>query len=104
MSTQAIHVLYIPVGEEPQLKKVENTLNYFQKLIGGCIEVTSLGDKLLLICDEEGKMKGLEPNILIPQDVIVGNVMIVKDTRTGDFGSIKEKEIDKILTKFKLVR
>ena len=40
---------------------IDNTLEAMQKLVGGYIEAVSKGD-YAIICNEEGRIKGLKPN------------------------------------------
>ena len=61
---------------------ISPTLHNLQKTVGGNIEaVTILGDKgLVMICNEEGKLLGLEKNFIMGtppfHDVIVGTVIL----------------------------
>ncbi len=61
-----------------KLVKVENTLEALQKAVGGYIECVTLRDGGVLICDEEGLLKG---NVLFNQKVeghmIFGPFLIV---------------------------
>lgn len=57
---------------------VSNSLENLQKTVGGYIETYPLGDKLIAIVNEEGKIKGLEPCLRIHDwDVLVGTIIIV---------------------------
>ena len=62
--------------------KMVPTLESLQKTVGGYIEHVNLGDGLVMICNEEGKLKGIEPNFVITSglgyliDEIVGPVII----------------------------
>lgn len=58
----------------------DRQLEWLQKQVGGYIEtvpVEPLDAKLLLICNEEGKLMGLEPNVCIAGDIIMGTIVIV---------------------------
>ncbi len=62
-------------GKTPEIMEVENTLEGLQELIGGYIEVvTKIPGQLVMLVDEEGKMKGLPVNFMDHQidDFIVG--------------------------------
>lgn len=62
--------------------KIVPSLENLQSVVGGYIEHVNLGDGLALICNEEGKLKGMEPNFVITSglgyliDEIVGPVII----------------------------
>lgn len=55
---------------------ISASLGNLQKTVGGYIEAVPLTDKIVMICNEEGKLKGLEPNFHLPFDTIVGTVII----------------------------
>lgn len=60
---------------------MSNTLKAFQTAVGGPIEVIRVTDEALCIVNEEGKLRGLEPNFFMGRypfgDLIVGTVVIV---------------------------
>ena len=91
-----IKVLYKRVGREPEVVEIENTLQAMQSLVGGFIEVIPY-DYYELVCNEEGKIMGLYPNVGFDYDVINGNFFIANDDyETGDFASLTDKNIEKI--------
>ena len=91
-----IKVLYKRVGREPEVIEIENTLQAMQSLVGGFIEVIPY-DYYELVCNEEGKIMGLYPNVGFDYDVINGNFFIANDDyETGDFASLTDKNIEKI--------
>ena len=54
---------------------IENNLETMQKIVEGYIEVTGI-DNLVIICNEEGKLRGLDHNILLEHDQLVGTIII----------------------------
>ena len=94
--SKKIKVLYKRVGREPEVVEIENTLQAMQSLVGGFIEVIPY-DYYELVCNEEGKIMGLYPNVGFDYDVINGNFFIANDDyETGDFASLTDKNIEKI--------
>lgn len=66
---------------------VSDSLENLQKIVGGYIECVYLSEDLVIICDEEGKLKGREPNVPLKGDVLVGTIIVVGND--GDsFGDI----------------
>lgn len=57
------------------------TLKNLQNTVGGMIEVVPLTDNAVIICNEEGKINGLQPNFLMGfpplQDCVVGDVIVI---------------------------
>ena len=64
--------------DEPfgHMTNISNTLANLQNTVGGYIETITIRDGLVIVCNEEGKLKGLAPNFRIPGDEIVGTVII----------------------------
>lgn len=87
------------VGKSPEVKEIENELAEFQRLVGGYIEVVHLGD-ILLICNEEGKLKELPKNFRIGNDVIAGTAVFVGFNNDGDFTSLDDFQLEYIMSKF----
>lgn len=83
--------------------EIENTLEAEQKFVGGLIECTALTEDIDLVCNEEGRVIGLEPRVAIqePKTVIAGDCFICRHDRQGNFKSIKESDIDLIKSKVK---
>lgn len=58
-----LEVIYIQAGEPPKSVRIENELEPMQELVGGHIEeYMPFEDDIAIICNEEGKILGLEPN------------------------------------------
>ncbi len=67
-------------GKAPEIVEVDNSLKGLQELIGGYIEVvTKIPGQLVMLVDEEGKMKSLPVNFMDSQldDFIVGRAVFL---------------------------
>lgn len=88
-----IRILYKEVGKEPQIMFIENTLEEKQKLVGGLIEVVPY-ENVLIICNEEGKILNMPPNLVFEYDYIAGNCFVIGDDyKNADFKSLTDEEI-----------
>lgn len=77
-------------GKEPRIEPLfDNTLKAFQTAVDGYIETVSILEDLVIICNEEGRLKGLEPNVTILSVDFVGTVIAVGGLRNGEFRSLK---------------
>ena len=66
---QKINVLIVEPGKEPRPATVEDTLEAFQQIVGGPIEAGCyLPQRVMLVCNSEGKHMGLMPNRENPTD------------------------------------
>ena len=64
---QTIDVLVVEPGKEPRLTTVVDDMEHLQEIVGGPIEVgCSLPQRVMLICNGEGKNTGLPPNRVNP--------------------------------------
>lgn len=89
-----LRILLKKVGEKPVDTFVEDTLEAKQKLVGGLIEVVPLDD-VLLVCNEEGKILNMQPNLLFDYDYIAGDCFVIGDDyETGKFKSLTDEEIE----------
>lgn len=77
-------VVICNVDTEPKIGRIDDNLYAMQSIVHGYIEEFPLTDNLSLICNEEGKINGMKPNLAImkdgkPVDVIAGDCFIVAD-------------------------
>lgn len=97
-----LKIVYKAVGKDPIQMEIEDTLEAKQKLVGGLIEVLNYKDNLLLICNEEGKISNLKPNLSFDYDYIVGNCFVVGDDyENAGFKSLTDDEIKTVLKDLK---
>lgn len=63
-----IRILALPVDREPYITNIENSLRNMQNFIGGYIETVTVlkNPQVILVCDEEGLLKGRAVNPSIP--------------------------------------
>lgn len=90
--------LFCPAWGVPGFGVVENDLESMQKLVGGYIEVVTISrdPKLILICDEEGLLKGKAINSSVPDlrefryapQMIAGDCFICGASEDGEFASL----------------
>ena len=91
-----LKILYKEVGKIPEVKEIEDTLEAKQKLVNGLIEVVPYIDDMLLICNEEGKILKMHPNLDFTYDYIAGNCFVIGDDfENSGFRSLTEEEIKK---------
>ena len=83
---EKIHVMVKEPGNDAkwERREVENCLRTFQGLVGGYIETVTVSHDLVLIVNEEGKLQGLEPNVLFRNEWLVGTVVAVGLDKKGE--------------------
>ena len=65
-----IKVLYKPVGKPFEVREIPNTLEACQELVGGYIEPVTVCSDLVLVCNEEGRIRGMAPNPYLGYDFV----------------------------------
>lgn len=88
------------VGKSPRVEEIENELATMQKLVGGYIEVVSMGGGVALVVNEEGKLIDLPVNFGLGRDTINGTAVFVAYGSDGDFKDLEDYQIDTIMSSF----
>ena len=75
----------------------ENTLSDLQKAVSigsdyvGLIEIINLSYKVCILCNEEAKLIGLEPNRRFYGDILCGTFYVTGQTKDGDLTSLPKE-------------
>lgn len=72
-----ITVLVKHPGHTPHMVTILNELEPLQSLVGGYIEALPVSEKLLILCNEEGKLMGLPYNCTLVGEQLVGTIVFV---------------------------
>jgi hypothetical protein len=90
---KTLRVLRIEPGKTPEEKVIGADLESLQAEVGGLIECVYLEDDSILVCNEEGKLNGMEMNRRLGDDIICGPFFIVSDDGEGDFASLSDSQM-----------
>ena len=99
MKQKEIKVLMVEPGKHPKVTVLQNALDSLQKAVSigadyqGLIEIVPLGNGDCILCNEEGKLIGLDGNRRVGRDIIVGVFYVMSEDREGDLISLSEKKI-----------
>lgn len=85
------------VGQNPEVKEIENELHVMKEIVGGYIQAFNVFDNVLCVCDEEGKLKDKLPNFIFNRDIIVGDVFFCA-AGEEDFESLNDEQIELVMT------
>lgn len=88
------------VGKNPVVEDIKNDLATLQGLVGGYIEVVSMGEGIGLVCNEEAKIFNMPVNFGIGHDTINGTAVFVAYGNDGDFTDLSDFQLDFIMDKF----
>ena len=101
MKQKRIRVLKVEPGKEPTLAMLDNNLDDLQKAVSigapsqGLIEIITLEEDVCILCNEEGKLIGLEPNRRLGKDVLVGTLYVTGQDRCGHLTTLSEAKMQK---------
>ena len=99
MEKKEIKVLMVEPGKHPKVTMLKDDLDSLQKAVSigadyqGLIEIISIGNGDCLLCNEEGKLIGLEGNRRLGNDIIVGVLYILSEDSDGNLVSLSDKKI-----------
>ena len=85
------------VGEPAEVIEVDQSLEFWQSVVGGYVQSVPLGPEVSVLCNEEGMFSGPDGGPL-PQNAAgyLGNILIVAvDSEEGDPRSLTETEVRK---------
>ena len=100
MKQQVIEVLMVEPGREPRIVRLDNSLESLQAAVSigadyrGLIEIISLSDEVCILCNEEGKLIGLEPNRRLWSDVLCGVFYVTGQDEEGNLCSLSAKDME----------
>lgn len=59
---KTIQIVKVKPMNNARIAEIDHTLEAMQELVGGYIEAIPLDDEVCIVCNEEGKLMGLQPN------------------------------------------
>lgn len=101
MKQKEIKVLMVEPGKHPKESMLQNDLDSLQKAVSigsdhqGLIEIIGIDDRVCILCNEEGKLIGLEGNRRVGNDIIAGVFYVVGEDGRGNLVSLPDDEIEK---------
>ena len=72
-----MRALYKEPGKPARFIDVENTLEALQEKVGGYIETVTVAPNACIICNEEGRLRGMPYNMIIRGVPFVGPILVV---------------------------
>ncbi|MCB8818671.1 DUF3846 domain-containing protein [Desulfosporosinus shakirovi] len=93
-----IKVLVKEPNKKAILKEINEFLRTKQAIVGGRIEIVTINHdpEILLICNEEGKLKGLEASFSFRGEIIVGTVLFARGDDEGDIVGLEDDDLELI--------
>ena len=83
-------------GQRPEVVDIENTLEALQEAVGGYIEAVTFAEDAALICNEEGRLLGLQHNCTVLGIPFVGPVLAVS-VAGEEFRGLRDEQLQLML-------
>lgn len=96
MKEKTIRVLKVEPKKLPEVCELENNLDTLQVAVSigadykGLIEIINLNEDTCILCNEEGKLIGLEPNRRLGKDVLCGVFYVTGQDDEGNLTSLNK--------------
>ena len=106
MDAKEITVLMVEPGRHPRVTKLKDDLDSLQKAVSigadyqGLIEIIGIGNGDCILCNEEGKLIGLDGNRRFGDDILVGVFYIMSEDDEGNLVSLSEEKIQRYMARF----
>ena len=106
MVKKEIKALMVEPRKHPVVVMLNDDLDSLQKAVSigadyqGLIEIIGIGSGDCILCNEEGKLIGLEGNRRLGSDIIAGVFYIMSEGEDGDLASLSEEKIKYYTEKF----
>lgn len=97
--SEEIKALCVEPGKAPVVTVLGNDLRSLQKAVGGRIELVTIADDACVLCNEEGKLIGLEGNRRLGNDILTGTFYVV-GFRGDEFVSLTDSQTQKYAQRF----
>ena len=109
MKEKTIKVLKVEPKKLPEVCELENELDALQKAVSigadyqGLIEILYINERICILCNEEGKLIGLEPNRRIRNDILCGVFYVTGQDEEGNLTSLSDDEIETFKSVFGVI-
>lgn len=88
-----IRILKFEPQQLPYEKEIVYDWQNVQEEVEGLFECVYLDNNCILVCNDEGKLNGMELNRRVGNDIVAGPFFIVGDSKDGDFISLTDNQI-----------
>jgi hypothetical protein len=95
-------VLFVTPHHTPVEIRIGNDLKSMQRAVGGFIEMICPfeDESAILVCNEEGKLNGMEGNHRLEGDVIAGPFFIIREDGEGGTTDLTDEQVQNYTERF----
>lgn len=95
-----LRVVYVEPNRPAYETEICSDLHSQQKAVGGLIELVNMGYRCLLVCNEEGKLMGMEGNRRLGNGSVIAGPFFIVGDGGEDFCSLTDVQVNHYLQQF----
>ena len=95
-----IKVVMVEPHKNHTITTIKTKLENLQEAVGWLIELIDIEDNVSILCNEEGKLIGLEGNRKLGDDILVGTFFVCGSNNEGELTSLTDSQIEKYIQFF----
>lgn len=95
-----MRVLYVEPGKAPYETEIPNSLEGEQQAVQGLIDLVYLDRGGILVCNDEGKLIGMEGNRVLDNGTIIAGPFFITGDGGEDFCSLTDAQVNHFMERF----
>ena len=95
-----LRVVYVEPNRPAYETEIGANLHSQQKAVGGLIELVNMGNRCFLVCNDEGKLMGMEGNRRLGNGSVIAGPFFIVGDGGEDFRSLTDAQVNHYLQQF----
>lgn len=95
-----MRVLYVEPGKAPYETEIPNSLDGEQQAVQGLIDLVYLDHGAILVCNDEGKLIGMEGNRVLDNGTIIAGPFFITGDGGENFCSLTDEQASHFMLRF----
>ena len=95
-----MRVLYVEPGKIPYETEIPNSLEGEQQAVQGLIDIAYLDHNALLVCNDDGKLIGMDGNRVLDNGTIIAGPFFITGDAGEDFCSLTDEQVAHFMQRF----
>ena len=100
ISEGTMRVLYVEPGKVPYETEIPNCLEAGQQAVKGLIDLVYLGHGAILVCNDEGKLIGMDGNRVLDNGTIIAGPFFITGDGGENFCSLSDAQTEYFTQRF----
>lgn len=95
-----LRIVYVEPNRPAYVTEIGADLHSQQKAVGGLIELVNVGNRCFLVCNDEGKLMGMEDNRRLENGSVIAGPFFIVGDGGEDFRSLTDAQVKQYLQQF----